>query len=391
MTVRLVAWAIAAACVHSAALAESAERDSADIRPFESRVVAPQVHLLSTPEDYFGPVIGNVTLIEQSDGLVIIDSGLSAANGRAVVRYARSMSDKPIKAVAITHWHNDHPQGVSAIRDAFPDVRIIATAATEAGMLGPEASNIGFAPDPRFDEAIAKLAEQSKATMQKLLDDPATAEDRKARIRLALPQFDQFVEDYRGSYIVPPTETFDRELLLDDSQRPVRLLHLGRANTDGDLVAWLPNERIVVTGDIVVAPTPFGFFSFPGDWIDTIDRIRALGFMTLIPGHGKPQTDSAYLDKLTKAITDIRAKVGPVAKSGVPLGEVRGKLDFANLVELFGDTPRNRQNLENFFIVPMMSNAYKEALGQPIIQGESNQKPEYSHTAPAPSSRKHGS
>ena len=76
-------------------------------------------------------------LIEQSDGFVLVDSGINAGNGRTVVRYARSLANKPIKAVMITHWHGDHPQGVSAIRDAFPKVRIISTRGTEAGTARP--------------------------------------------------------------------------------------------------------------------------------------------------------------------------------------------------------------------------------------------------------------
>lgn len=362
-----------------------------EIWPFVARQVGPKVHLLTTSPDYFGPVVGNVTLIEQSDGFVIIDSGLTAANGRAIVGFARSLSPKPIKAVAITHWHNDHPQGVSAIRDAFPDVRIIATASTEAGMLGPEANGVGFRPDPKMDESMAKLVEGAKANMAKLLEDPAVAADRKERVRRALAQYDAFLKAYAGTYIVPPTEVFGRELMLDDREVPVRLLHLGRANTDGDLLAWLPKERIVVTGDIVVAPVPFGFFSYPGEWIETIGKIKGLGFATLIPGHGDPQTDSTYLDKLVAAMTDIRAKVAPVAKHGVPIDQVRAKVDFKEISDLFGDTPRNRLNFENLFIVPMIPNAYKEALGQPIIQGEGNPKPAYAHTPPKPSSRKHKS
>jgi glyoxylase-like metal-dependent hydrolase (beta-lactamase superfamily II) len=267
-----------------------------EIAPFVAMEVHPKVHLLTTPEDYFGPVIGNVTLIEQSDGFVVVDSGLNAGNGRAVVRYARSLSPKPIKAVLITHWHNDHPQGVSAIRDSYPSVRIIATAATEAGMLGPEAFDIGYAPGPKWDTAMAGLIAKSKADLNKLLADPATALDRKERIKKALVQYDTFGKDFSGSYIVPPTETFERELLIEDADVPVRLLHLGRANTNGDALAWLPNQRIVATGDIVVAPIPFGFGSYSGDWIDTIGKVKTLGFTTLIPGHGVPQADSGYLD-----------------------------------------------------------------------------------------------
>lgn len=362
-----------------------------EIQPFEARAVAPKVHVLSTPEDYFGPVIGNVTLIEQSDGFVVIDSGLTAANGRAVVAYARSIADKPIKAVAITHWHNDHPQGVSAIRDTFPNVRIIATPATEQGMLGAEAFDVGYAPDPRFDTQMKAQVDQTKESLAKLLADTATATDRKERIKKALVHYDHFLKDFSGTYIVPPTETFERELLLDDRDMPVRLLHLGKANTPGDLLAWLPNQKIVVTGDIVVAPTPFGFFSYPGEWIETIGKVKALGFATLIPGHGQPMTDSLYLDKLVAAIGDVRAQVDPLAKAGMPIEEVRKKVDFTKSVALFGDTPRIKANAQGLFFDPMIPNAYKEARGEPIIQGEGVPKPAYAHTPPKPKSRKHRS
>ena len=360
-------------------------------RPFVAKMVAPRVHLLATPEDYFGPVVGNVTLIEQSDGFVVIDSGLTVANGRAVVAYARSVADKPIKAVAITHWHNDHPQGVSAIRDAFPNVRIISTPATEEGMLGAEAFDVGYAPDPRFDAQMKKQVAETKEAYNKLLADPATAPDRKERIKRALLEYDLFLADFSGTYIVPPTETFERELLLADREMPVRLLHLGRANTPGDLLAWLPEQKIVVTGDIVVAPTPFGFFSYPGDWIETIGKVKALGFATLIPGHGLPMTDGTYLDKLVASIRDVQAQVAPLAKAGMPIDEVRKKVDFSKSIALFGDTPRIKANAQGLFFDPMIPNAYKEARGEPIIQGEGNPVPDYAHKPPKPSSRKHKS
>ena len=365
---------------------------SVDVAPFIAYEISPKVHLLRTPDDYFGPAIGNVTLIEQRDGFVVVDSGLNAANGRAVVRYARSLANKPIKAVMITHWHNDHPQGISAIRDAFPKVRIIATRQTEAGMLGPEAFDIGYTPGPKWDNAMSVLLGKSREALNKLLADPATAADRKERIKKALVQYDAFEKDFKGSYIVPPTETFERRLVIDDPDIPVEILHLGKANTEGDAIAWLPKQKIVVSGDIVVSPIPFGFGSHSGDWIQTIGKIKALGFTTLIPGHGQPQTDSSYLDKLVAAMTDIRAQVFPLAKAGLSLEEVKKKVDFTKSIELFGTTPRLKANVPSLFFDPMTGSVYKEALGQPIVQGEGSPEPDVPRdTPPKPSSKHHKS
>ena len=92
--------------------------------------------------------IGNVTVIEQSDGLVLVDSGGSPGSGRRIVGLVRGLSRKPVKAVVITHWHGDHPLGLPAILDAWPKARVIATAAD--GWLGVAAASV-------LGEAIAPL------------------------------------------------------------------------------------------------------------------------------------------------------------------------------------------------------------------------------------------
>ncbi len=208
--------------------------------------------------------------------------------------------------------------------------------------------------------------------------------DRKERIKNALVNVEQWSHDFRGTYIVPPTETFERELLLDDRDQPVKLMYLGKANTDGDLVAWLPKQKIVATGDIVVSPYPFGFGSFPGDWIETLKKIKALGFTTLIPGHGEPQTNTTYLDNLIAAISDIRAQVGPLAKQGLSQDEIKKKVDFSKSAALFGPTARDKANFQSLFAEPMTTNAYKEARGDPVLQ---TMGPGVAYTETPPKSR----
>lgn len=352
------------------------------LAPFVGRAITPAVHLLSTPPDYFGVAIGNVTLIEQADGFVVIDSGMTAAHGRIVVAYARSLAPKPIKVVAITHWHNDHPQGVSAIRDAYPDVRIISTKATERALLSAAAAfDVGYAPNSAADAAVAARLGETLQQYRELLSDPATAADRRERITRAIAQITAYIDAFPGTYIVPPTETFDRELVIADDQHPVRLRYLGHANTDGDLVAWLPKQRIVVTGDIVVSPYPFGFGSFPQEWIRTLGTIKTLGFKTLIPGHGEPQHDVRYLDTLITAISAIRTQVAALAKQGLSLEDVKAKADFTATAELFGNTPRDKANFQALFGSPMTENAYKEARGLPMGYVASEQ-PRFTEKAP---------
>ncbi|WP_081774344.1 MBL fold metallo-hydrolase [Sphingomonas sp. URHD0057] len=363
---------------------ETAVSSTPDIRPFIAQEINPKVHLLTLPKDWYAALSGNVVLIEQSDGFVVVDSGGNAGNGRAVVRYAKSLADRPIKAVMITHWHGDHPQGLSAIRDAYPKVRIISTRGTEEGIRGPASYDIGYTPDPKFDRATANLAEKNKADYLKLLDDPTTPPDRKERIKRALGQFDEMTRDFVGSYLVLPTETFEHELVIKDRDVPVHMLFLGRANTDGDAIAWLPRQKIVASGDIVVSPYPFGFGSYPADWIVTLGKLKALGFKTLIPGHGDPMTGVGYLDRLIASIRDLQAQVGPLAKAGVSLDNARKRVDFSKSIATFGDTAVIKANLQGLFFDPMIGSAYKEARGEPILQGdlEGFPPPEVTDTPP---------
>jgi glyoxylase-like metal-dependent hydrolase (beta-lactamase superfamily II) len=352
----------------SSSLAMQADPAAPAIAPFVARQLAPGIHLLGTPTDYAGPAISNISIIEQSDGLVVIDSGATLAHGNAVVAYVRSISRKPVKALLFTHWHNDHPFGAAAIRAAWPRVRIISTPATRAGLLGPAATSIGLRPSDYFETEMWNQAYQS-INQVRTLRAASTDVAQQRRYDRYVENLREFARGFRGTFIVPPTETFTNERLIDDAERPVRLMHLGRANTDGDAIAWLPRQRMVMTGDVVVWPSPFGFFSYPESWIGVLQRLKAMDYALLVPGHGEPQADTAYIDRLIATITDIRAQVGPLARQGLSLEETRARVNFASALEQWGTTPRLRAMFEGYWLTPMVENAWREGRGDPIIQG----------------------
>ena len=360
------------ACVPAAAR----EPDAAALAPYVGRELKPGVHLLATPPDYLGGVTGNIIVIEQSDGLVMIDSGLTAADGRRAVAYARSLGGKPVKALLYTHWHNDHPQGGSEIRAAWPGVRIISTAATARSLRAATARYVGYQPNVWFDAIFRQQVEGLHRQIDEALKDPAHDAATRARYERMKRESTERIAAFPGTHLVLPTETFTDRLLIDDRERPVELLFLGRANTDGDAVAWLPNERIVVTGDIVVSPIPFGFFSYPADWLRVIGRLKGMHYAMLIPGHGEPQTDTAYIDRLAATLTDIRRQVGPLARRGLTAAQVRERVDYAAQTAVFGDTPRHKRLFDAYWLTPMTINAWVEARGIPMVQGDDDLYPQ---------------
>ncbi|WP_293454496.1 MBL fold metallo-hydrolase [Phenylobacterium sp.] len=330
--------------------------------------VAPGVWVLVETGFQVQPT-GNVTIVEQADGLVLIDAGGSPGAGRRIVAQVRALSAKPVKAVVLTHWHGDHVQGLSEILAAWPAARTLATAATQAHLRDPGAMNSPASPDPAANAALqSKLRGYSDYARRMAVSAPSEAEQTGWTRAAAL--FDSYRRDMDGALTVAPREAFSERLVLPDRERPVELAFLGRANTDGDAVAWLPRQKVLVSGDIVVTPVPFGYGSYPGAWIATLRRLEAYPFRTLVPGHGPPQHDAAGLRRLIDALAEIRAKVAPLAATGLSPGEIRARLDVSDQAEMFaGGDPWLRRWVAAYWLDPIVASAVREARGEPIVQG----------------------
>jgi glyoxylase-like metal-dependent hydrolase (beta-lactamase superfamily II) len=310
---------------------------------------------------------GNVTIIEQSDGLVLVDAGGSRGNGARIVDTIRTLSHKPVKAVIISQWHGDKPQGLSEILKAWPDARTISTVATQTHLRDPATMNTPDHPDAAANEKFQQLLKR----YEKHIDDLAKTADDDMRAHYRALSFDlsQWARDMDGAVTLTTKESFTDTLRLDDPQAPVELLYLGRANTDGDAIVWLPKQRILVTGETVILPFPYGFGSYPKSWIEVLGKIRRMPFTTLLPGHGMPQHDRAQIDKIAQALRDVRAKVAPLAAQGLTLKEVQAKVDLdADAATFVGNDPWLRKWFKDFWADPIVASAYKEAKGEPIVQ-----------------------
>ena len=330
--------------------------------------VASGVWVLAEPRFQVQP-IGNVTVIEQADGLVLVDAGGSAGAGRRIVELVRSISPKPVKAIFLSQWHGDKVQGLSELLRAWPNARTIATAQTRAHLADPKTMNTPATPDAARNAAVAKDQLDTAAYMEGNVAKakvPAQQQGFAAASRV----FRQYAQDVDGTLTIAPKEGFADRLVIDDRRRPVEARFLGRANTDGDAVVWLPRQRILVAGETVIAPFPYGYESYPESWIEVLGKLRALHFQTLIPGHGPPERDARQLDRIGAALLAVEAQVAPLARRGLTLAQVQAKVDFTTQQHSFvGDDPWLGLWFKAFWVEPIVGSAYKEATGQPIVQG----------------------
>jgi glyoxylase-like metal-dependent hydrolase (beta-lactamase superfamily II) len=332
------------------------------------RPVAKGVWLLAEPKFQLQP-IGNVTVIEQRDGLVLVDAGGSPGAGRRIVEMVKSLSAKPVKAVIVTQWHGDKPQGLSEILKTWPDARTISTVQTQAHLSDPNTMNTPAAPDAARNAKFLEALQDQIDYFQKSRDEAAT-EAEKRGYDSAARMFLQYKLDMDGALTIATKEGFKDRFVISDPERPIEAVYLGRANTDGDAVVWLPKQKIAIAGEIVIAPFPYGFESYPADWIKTLAKLRALRWRILIPGHGMPERDRVQLDRISAVLKDVRAQVAPLVKQGLSLDAVKAKVDLSSHAGIFcGDDPWLRLWFQRFFVNAIETSTFKEAKGEPIVQG----------------------
>jgi cyclase len=323
--------ALLACCV---ALAAAGAASADGVKTTELRVSepAPGVHTIRHPDPTDDFPDGNTTLIVGTRHALVVDTGYLPSTARRDIEIVRGLTDRPVRYVLNTHWHNDHVGGNAAWLDAFPSADIVAHAETRAMMDARIRSYVG-----RFiaeDSAIGR----ERARRQRQLDEgigddgqPLRPAEREAAI-LSLARSRRAVAEFAAFVYQPPTLTFSGELTLDLGGREVRLLHLGRGNTGGDVVAYLPHERVLVAGDLLTHPVPYAFGGYPGEWRRTLQAVAQLDIDVIVPGHGEVLRGKQHLlrviDLLGSAIDQVTELVNRHG-SAATLDEVTRRVDLA--------------------------------------------------------------
>ena len=332
---------------------------------FEMVKLAEGVYAAIRSEPLVDPVDGNSVVIVNDEDVVVVDSNITPASARAVIAEIKKITPKPVRYVVNTHWHNDHVTGNAAYREAYPGVDFVAHANTltdTVGIMLPQ--NKKFLDDA--PKTIAGIEERLAKGVRR--DGTPMTEKDKQDTRAFVEMYKQYTAEARGYTYVPATVTVERELVLHrGGGREIRLLHLGRGNTRGDLVVHLPKERVLVTGDLVVNPIPFSFGSYLGEWIETLRRLRALPADVIVTGHGHVQRDKAYIESVEALLEATLAQAREAVKKGLTLEETRKAVNLDAFRQKFaGDDQTRRRAFDGFFVSPAVERAYREAKGETL-------------------------
>ena len=308
----------------------------------------------------WGANANNLFIID-NDGVVVVDTNFGPSSTKDVLKALRGLTDKPVRFVINTHWHDDHVLGNQVYRDAFPGVQFIAHAATREYLPGKglEARKQMMDGAPNFANDLRGFLKSGKSPAGGEL----TAEERAA-FESDVAMIDRYAADIPSFDVVLPTITVEDRLTLYRGNRAVVIQSVGAGHTAGDLVVYLPAEGILATGDLVVAPVPLvgGDQSHIATWIGALDRISALHATTILPGHGPIMHDDSYVQQMAGAFRAIKDYVDAAVARGETLEQIQKtiKLDEWR-VKFAGDSSLRRAVFRNYLVGPTVIAAFREA------------------------------
>jgi glyoxylase-like metal-dependent hydrolase (beta-lactamase superfamily II) len=222
-------------------------------------------------------------------------------------------------------------------------VQVVAHEKTRAMMAGPA---IEF-NRPGMETQIPEYIKGLEARIAKAeAESPQPA--NLPRLRQALAEATYFFNQKSAVKFVLPDRTFTSTLTIDLGGRVVEVRHEDRAVTPGDAYLYLPEAKILITGDLLVNPVSFALSSYPTTWLTTLERLDALDAAIIVPGHGAPLRDEALLHATMETFR-ILLREGKAARAkGVDVDEAREQIFPQLAAQMQVITGGDQRRIEDF-------------------------------------------
>ncbi|OSZ57095.1 MBL fold metallo-hydrolase [Streptomyces pharetrae CZA14] len=283
--------------------------------PARAAEIADGVHAFVQPPG--GWCLNNAGVIVCEGQSVLVDTAATESRARALREAALRLNPAAPKAVVNSHFHGDHAFG----NFLFPEALVIGHERTRSEMIAAGLHLTGLWPDV----------------------------------------------DWGAIELVPPAVTYHDALTLHVGSVRAEVVHVGpRAHTSNDSVVWLPEQRVLFTGDLVMAGvTPFCLMGSIAGSLAALERLRAFGATTVVPGHG-PVSGPEVFDTVEGYLLLVRELAEQGRAAGLTPAETAREADLGPYAGLL-DPERLVPNLHRAF-AELAGTGAAEPLPMPVME-----------------------
>lgn len=262
-------------------------------------------------------VMSNSLVVVNEDGVVIVDSHITPAAARALQEALKAITDKPVKTLINSHHHYDHAHGNQAF-------------GTDIEIIGHEFTRERLAATPLQEPTFLRDKEGMPKRLVDLKQRLEAATDPEERKKLAsqVDVITAHIEATKEIAPLAPNISFNDRLTLHRGGREIQLLFLGRAHTAGDVAIYLPKEKLVFTGDMMLGGVSWLGDGYVDEWPATLERLKSLDFEMILPGHGGVIRDRQRIDYVQAYYRDLWAGVVALRDAGVSAEDAAKQIDL---------------------------------------------------------------
>lgn len=264
---------------------------------------------------------GNVSFLVTRKGIVVVDAGSTPSNGRKIISIIKSVSNKPIKYLILTHFHGDHINGIVGFSN---DVKIIAHKDLAKNNTSFNKKNI----DNYINNVLPSYLVNLKLQMGEIKDKKS---DEYLALKEDFENNEEYLEEIKNIKFRNPDITFEDYYRFKIADERIMLEYTGPGHTNDNIVVKFSNHNVIHTSDLVFnGSIPYLINDHGVDvynWMKTLDDLYKENIYTVIPGHGeiggkiilKEQSD--YFKTLSKQIEILK-------NDGFNLEEIKEKIDI---------------------------------------------------------------
>ena len=318
-----------------------------DTHRFEA--VAPDVYFVTGTGKLF--VQSNSLVVVSESDVIVVDSHVTTDAARALVSSIQELTAKPITTLVNTHYHFDHAHGNEAFASPIAIVGHEYTRHKLTGDVMNEPTFVNFAGG--VDDVITKLGASLK---------DETDPKKKAALEAELRVQEAHRIALGETTPIPPNMSIRDKLTLYRGERSIELHFLGRGHTGGDVVVFLPSEKLVFTGDLLLPFPSYMGDGFPIEWIETLDRLKELDFELILPGHGPPFRDREVIDRFQRVLRAVSEHGRKTREAGLSPEQAADALDSASIYAEYEEDPLSDMppDLVRFVTVEPLRRIYEE-------------------------------